>query len=82
MTTIWFCHHHQAYFANHSTYTETGSGGPIEHTSDYVTFGPFDSSTDVLQWLDSNRAAIETMATLADLARARDTHPSRATPSA
>lgn len=56
--TVWYCHYHQAYFAAHQTTHEDGGGDVQIVGCGTREFGPFDSCTDVGDWLDSWTDAI------------------------
>jgi hypothetical protein len=49
--SVWFCHHHQAYFSTKSVYTQRTDDMP--ETAEYVhkEWGPFDTWEDVTDWL-------------------------------
>lgn len=49
--TMWYCHHHQAFFGMHSVYTEDGEDRIRQHTSSSIQFGPFDDVEHVMGWV-------------------------------
>jgi len=76
---VWYCHHHQAYFADLDVVSQTADGELISHMFVSTQFGPFDSSTDVLEWLILQSGVIARMPTALDQMPTRYVLPPPAT---
>jgi hypothetical protein len=48
---VWYCHHHQAFFAHASGYEERAKGVLDPTLAAAVEFGPFDTLEDVHGWI-------------------------------
>ncbi len=48
--SVWYCHHHQAYFAIRSRYTQTNDVDLVSDEYDRIEWGPFDTWDDVVDW--------------------------------
>lgn len=49
--TLWYCHHHQAWFGRVSTVTYHSESAATTHHLSEREWGPFDDARDVLAWL-------------------------------
>lgn len=55
--TIWYCAHHQGYFAMYDLSVQNADESQaVEQTSE--SFGPFYTATDVLEWYMNHGAAV------------------------
>lgn len=61
--TVWYCHHHQAYFASSGSFDDTGADELQHRSYQSVEFGPFDNSTDVQHWVQSQLPGVRKIAT-------------------
>ncbi len=51
LLSVWYCDHHQAFFAHAGHYVEDGTG-PLDFTEQaLVEFGPFDDLPTVHAWI-------------------------------
>jgi len=48
---VWYCHHHQAFFATMMVYTERDGDEPERVAGGNVEWGPFDTPEDVQRWI-------------------------------
>ncbi len=49
--SVWYCHHHQAYFASRSRYTQRSNDMPETQEYTHREWGPFDTWEDVTDWV-------------------------------
>lgn len=64
--SVWYCQHHQAFWASAHTHSVDADGNMTGHTADSIEFGPFDSSTDVVEWLEYRARRVHALPTLLD----------------
>jgi hypothetical protein len=56
---VWYCAHHQAFWAQAHSTTEDGETPPQELGRTTQQFGPFDSDQDVTNWAQRQLAPIK-----------------------
>ncbi len=59
--SVWYCQHHQAWWASAMTYDQQTDGEPVVRHAHSYSWGPFDTAEDVQRWLAKRVEEVPTL---------------------